>query len=288
STLTATNLDPLTDLGCLEVDLPASFVIESLGTPAASNNDPWESYQTGQAVIVHSLSGGGRLAWNEWVRFTIRAHATVAGTYLWPSYAHRPQDCSKTAEPTAPISITVLPALLPTPTPTPAPTATPAPTGTPRPTATPAPTATPTPRPIVILPLPSISLPGLPSPTPSASPTVIPTPAASSDVSATPEPTGSTSSLGGAGTTGSNAGSAVGTLTVVRPIDSPGREGDLAVGGLGLLGADFVWQVPTAFAAPGVVIIVWVLLQAFGAFAWIPAVRRMANEEGVRRPSRSG
>ena len=58
-TLTATNLDPLlTDLGCLEVDLPGSFVIESLGTPQASNSDPWVSLQQGNAVIVRSLSGG--------------------------------------------------------------------------------------------------------------------------------------------------------------------------------------------------------------------------------------
>ena len=61
-TLTATNLLMLNDLGCLEVDLPGSFVIESLGAPTASNGDAWSAFQSGNAVIVHSLSGGGRLA----------------------------------------------------------------------------------------------------------------------------------------------------------------------------------------------------------------------------------
>jgi hypothetical protein len=298
-TLTATNLDPLTELGCLEVDLPGSFVIESLGTPTTFTGRAWASSRTGNAVIVQSLSGGGRLKLSQWVRFTIRAHATVAGTYLWPNHAHRQQDCSTTDQIGVPLSVTVLPAVVATPTPTPtptatpiptpAPTATPASTGTPRPTATPAPIATPTPAPILIPPLPSIGLPGLPSPTPSASPTVTQTPAPSADSSATPEPSGSAASVGGSGSTASTPGSAIGTtLSVVRPIDNPGGGAELAVGGLDLLGGGYVVQVVTAFAAPGVVIIVWVLLQAFGAFAWIPAVRRMANEDGVRRPSRSG
>jgi hypothetical protein len=292
-TLTATNLDPLTELGCLEVDLPGSFVIESLGTPTASNGRTWASSQSGNAVIVHSLSGGGRLQLNQWVRFAIRAHATLAGTYLWPNHAHRQQDCSTADQIGVPLSVTVLPAIVatPTPTPTPAPTATPtpAPTGTPRPTATPAPIATPTPSPIEVLPLPSISLPGLPSPTPSASATPTQTAAPSSDASATPQPSGSAGSGGGGGgSTGSKPGAASGTLSVVRPIDNPAAGAQLAVGGLDLLGGGYVVQVATAFAAPGVLIILWVLLQAFGAFAWIPAVRRMADEEGVRRPSRSG
>ena len=52
---------------------------------------------------------------------------------------------------------------------------------------------------------------------------------------------------------------------------------------LGLLDVD-VWLVPSALVAgPGLLVILWVLLQTIGAAAWIPAVRRMADEEGARR-----
>jgi hypothetical protein len=36
-------------------------------------------------------------------------------------------------------------------------------------------------------------------------------------------------------------------------------------------------------AVPGLLVILWVVLQAMGALAWIPAVRRMADESGRRR-----
>lgn len=146
-TLTATNQDLLTELGCLQVDLPESFVIESLGAPVASNNDQWVSSRSGNAVIVQSLTGGGRLDTFEWVRFTIRAHATSAGTFLWPNHAHRHQDCNTEDEIGVPLIVTVLPALIATPSPTP--TVSPIPTATP---ILPLPTATP------ILPLPTIDL----------------------------------------------------------------------------------------------------------------------------------
>jgi len=52
---------------------------------------------------------------------------------------------------------------------------------------------------------------------------------------------------------------------------------------LGLLDADYTWFVPAASVAlPGLLVIVWVLLQAIGALAWIPALRRMADESGSR------
>ncbi|MEX0625285.1 MAG: hypothetical protein WD402_01940 [Chloroflexota bacterium] len=279
-TLTATNLDALTELGCLEVDLPASFVIESLGTPTASNGDEWESSTSGNAVIVQSLSGGGRLELTEWVRFTIRAHATVAGDFLWPNHAHQHQDCRNPEEIGVPLTVTVLPAL--SPTATPAPTATPSLSNT----------ASPTP----ILPLPSISLPGLPSLLPSASPTASPIPGEASPSTPTPQPSASATEIagGGPGSTtdsgdgGSGAGSPGGqTLTLGRLPDSLGADADVGLELLGLLDADYVWFVPAASVAlPGLLVILWVVLQAIGALAWIPAVRRMADEKGTpaRRP----
>lgn len=290
-TLTATNLDVLTELGCLEVDLPASFVVESLGTPTASNGDTWASTQAGNAVIVNSLSGGGRLELSEWVRFTIRAHATVAGTFLWPNQAHRQQDCRTAEQIGVPLSVTVLPGLVPT--------------ATPSPTATPVPTATPTP----ILPLPSISLPGLPSLVPSAMPTVLPTGTAAPSPTASGTPTSTPTSESsrppaGAGAPsgtdpgggGSGAGSSAGqTLTLARTPDTLGSDAGVGLELLGLLDADYVWFVPAASVAlPGLLVILWVALQAIGALAWIPSVRRMADEQRTRArrpgdaPSRSG
>jgi hypothetical protein len=299
--LTATNADALTELGCLEVDLPPSFVIESLGTPVASNGRAWESYRTGNVVIVHSLSGGGRLALLQTVRFTILAHATAAGAFTWPNHAHRAQDCSTTDQVGVPLAVTVLPALVPTPTPTPSPTATPAPTPTPTPTATPAltaaPTATPkvTPSPIPTLPLPSIPLPSIPLPSTDPLPTPRPTPApAGSSVpgaTATPEPSRSAEASSGSGgiaseppAGGSSGGSAGGTLTIARGLDDGGADAEVGVDVFGLLDADFVWFVPAAsMAVPGLLVIVWVLLQTIGALAWIPAVRRMSRESMDRR-----
>ena len=295
-TLTATNLLMLNDLGCLEVDLPGSFVIESLGAPTASNGDAWSAFQSGNAVIVHSLSGGGRLELLEWVRFTIRAHATAAGAFQWPNHAHRQQDCSTADQAGVPLTVTVLPAVVPTSTPTATPTPTPTPTATSTPTATPAPTATPSP----IVPLPSIGLP-LPTLIPTAGPTATPDPAATpnptSRASATPEPSTSPAASDGSGEIGGgpspggggSAGTGGGTgdtpaLLVARGADQAGDDAGVGVELLGLLDADFVWLVPGAsVAVPGLLVILWVVLQAMGALAWIPAVRRMADESGGRR-----
>jgi hypothetical protein len=248
-------------------------------------------------VIVHSLSGGGRLKIRQWVRFTIRAHATVAGTYLWPNHAHRQQDCSTADQAGVPLSVTALPAIVPTPVPTPTPTPTPAPTATPAPTVRPTPTATPTP----IVPLPSVSLPGLPTLFPSATPTPTPTADATSVPSASPTPASSSAagesagpsdgSSGGAGSgsNGASGGAAGQTLVVGRPADNAGGGTELTIGGLDLFDAGYAWLVPTAVVGgPGMLVILFVLLQAAGAIAWIPAVRRLGEEKGraLRRRER--
>lgn len=284
-TLTATNLDLLTELGCLEVDLPASFVIESLGTPQASNGDAWQSYRSGNAVIVHSLSGGGRLEILETVQFTIRAHATVAGVSTWPNHAHRQQDCSTADQLGVPLAVTVLPAILPTPTPTPMPTATPAPTPTPAPTATPKPTPTATPKPLPTIiptlpPLPTLPLPTIDPRSLLPSPTATPRETTTPEASESPQP-GDRSA--GAVPTPGPGGSATLTLLGGRGAEATGADTDVGVELFGLLDADFVWFVPAAsVAVPGLLVILWVLLQTIGALAWIPAVRRMGDEKDPR------
>jgi len=267
-TLTATNLDPATELGCLEVDLPGSFVIDSLGAPTASNGDPWTSYQQGNAVIVRSLSGGGRLEINQSVQFTIRAHASVAGAFQWPNHAHRQQDCGTADQVGVPLAVTILPVILPTPTPTP----------TRSPSATPAPTPTATPKP-PILPLPSLVVRPTASPTPSEGAT------------STPEPSVSPGSSDGSGAAGGSprpsgdgaASPSPQTIAFARLAGDAGGDAGVGLELTGILGADFVWFVPAAsVGVPGLLVILWVVLQAFGALAWIPAVRRMGKEEDPR------
>jgi hypothetical protein len=270
-TLTATNLDPLMELGCLEVDLPTSFVIDSLGTPIASNKDTWLSSRVGNAVIVQSGNGGGRLKLGQSVQFTIRAHGTIAGVFEWANHAHRPQDCSKEEQAGVPLVITVLPAVQPTPTPTPRPTA--EPTGTPRPT------PTPTPLPVPSLPLPSVGLPVL---TATPDPTSTPEPSVTPELSPTPAATDRAGAGPGGGASDAGAGQNF-QLARVAGDETSGDGVDVGVELFGIAGTDYVWIVPAASVAlPGLLVILFVVLQAVGALAWIPFVRRMEEEQQGR------
>lgn len=54
----------------------------------------------------------------------------------------------------------------------------------------------------------------------------------------------------------------------------------LTLGPLGLLGGIDVWAIPgLVVGVPGLLVILFVLLQAAGALAWIPAIRRLRGEE---------
>lgn len=45
-----------------------------------------------------------------------------------------------------------------------------------------------------------------------------------------------------------------------------------------------VWAVPAAtIAGPGLLILLWMALQAGGALAWLPAVRRLRGDRSPRR-----
>lgn len=290
-TLTATNADLVTELGCLEVDLPESFSILHAAAGSASNGDGWEAVVFTGKVAVHSLSGGGRLESGQSITFTIRVVPTVAGTWTWPNHAHPREDCTGPEEVGAPLAITVLPGetILPTPVPTPKPTATPRPT--------------PTPTPIITLPsiLPTLpSLPGAPDPT--ATPRPTPTPAASlpplttpspSPVSANRSPTpagGASASPGSAGPAGASsdsAGSGRAVLAVARPEEAGDGTPEVSLGPLGVVDGLTVWAIPGAVVGgPGLLVILWVALQAGVAAAWIPAVRRMRGQDVNRPPPR--
>lgn len=265
-TLTATNLDALTELGCLEVDLPISFTLLGAGAGVASNGDEWEAVLFPQKVAVHSLSGGGRLELGQSVTFTILARPTTPGTYEWANHAHGDQDCGGAEEIGVALVLVVLPGNQATPSPVP--------------TATPTPAATPTPT-IPIGPLPSV-LPTQPlptlrpaTPTPTArpaSPVLSPSPTA--DASAAP-------AIVVAGTPPAGTGGA----PVLVLAETEGSGGPVPEVALGLLAIDgiSVWAIPGAIVGgPGLLVILWVMIQSGVALAWIPAVRRMRGNDGER------
>lgn len=290
-TLTATNADLLTELGCLEVDLPTSFSILGASAGTASNGDSWEAVVFTNKVAVHSLSGGGRLGTLESITFTITAIPTAAGEWLWPNHAHAREDCAGTDELGTPLSILVVEpvTLLPSPTPTPAPTPTPTPAPTPTPIL-----VLPTLPPLLVLPEPTAPLLSIrPSPTPTSA-AADSTPGASSTTgpspAATPRstPSGASAGTGGgpSGTDGELAAGEAGTaaLTVAGVEDAAAEPAEVSLGPLGVIDGLTVWAIPgAAVGGPGLLVILWVALQAGAAAAWIPAVRRLRGRDDGRR-----
>jgi hypothetical protein len=66
------------------------------------------------------------------------------------------------------------------------------------------------------------------------------------------------------------------------PIDSGTGEVGVEIGGINVLGSA-VWAVPAAtIAGPGLLVLLWLLLQAVGAAAWMPSVRRLRKDEDAR------
>jgi len=301
-TLTATNLDALADLGCFEVILPGTFSGVVAGPPAASTGDPWKATVTGTTVVVRSLSGGGRLDNGklESVSFLLKATPTTAGAFTWSNHAHQRQDCKGPNEVGVPIAVTVLPAQLATPVPTPRPTPVPTPRPTPAPTPKPMPEETP---PIVVPPIvvppivgPPVVVPpvvGPPADVPPADtePTppppdrgAAPTPAATRRAMAEP-PQGvfqaPDDQIGGPGASGAGQPSTE-EPAAIRPAVALGEEEgvQLDIGAVDVMAGVEVYAVPAAaIAVPGLVLLIWLGLQAIGALAWIPAVRRLRGRD---------
>ena len=80
---------------------------------------------------------------------------------------------------------------------------------------------------------------------------------------------------GGSGGTGASA--PVSTDPPTLAFDE--QQLDLGSMEVDLLGGVEIWSVPAAtLAVPGILLIIWVGLQAVGALAWIPAVRRLRGD----------
>lgn len=274
--LTATNLDLLTELGCLEVDLPASFTIVGATAGNASNGDAWEAVVFPNKVAAHSLSGGGRLELGQSITFIITAIPAQAGTWTWANHAHRQQDCSGTEEVGVALAVVVLPGPTPTPTPTPILPIEPLPTLPP------------------IVPLPSLPAlptlrPATPRPTDSPSPVpASPPPSTSALPTSAPSDEDAASPPGGTSGTPSNpnldaSGAAAIVLGVGDPEGAEGAVGEVSLGPFGVIDGIAVWAIPAAVVGgPGLLVMLWVILQTGVALAWIPAVRRMRGEDDDR------
>ena len=293
-TFTASNLDVLGVLGCLEVDMPSSFLIQGAGTPTASNGGPWVTSLSGNAALVHSVDNAGRLKLAQSVTFTLQAQPTAAGAFILANHSHVRFDCTSTDQPGVALPITVLPGATPTPTPKPTPSPTPRPS--PRPTPSPVPTL---PQPTLPLPtLPVASILPTPPPLPQGTATAIPagaqptspsgsaspalasgSPQSSSSPAASPSVAPSAANQGPTATTPSAGGGGGVPAVRLKPEDLElnAQLGDALV-------ASQVWFVPAAaIGAPGLLVLLWVGLQTAGTLAWVPFVRRMRGQDDQAR-----
>ena len=197
----------------------------------------------------------------------------------------------------------------------------PAPTATPTPAPTPTPTPAPTPKPTLPLPTPSIPIPSLPIPPlplPSNPPPATPRATPSASPRSSPGSTASPTSSGSAGPGSSDNGPTPSALATADPSAGSGAAGgpgspasggsgsggpagpgpesrlpsirfdeqrlDLGGASLALFASVEIWAVPAAtIALPGLLVLIWVALQAAGAIAWIPAARRLRGRDDPRR-----
>ena len=114
-----------------------------------------------------------------------------------------------------------------------------------------------------------------------------PTPSAT----ATADPSAGSGAAGGPGSpasggsgSGGSAGPGGDPESRLPSIRFDERRLDLGGASVGLFAGVEIWAVPAAtIALPGLLVLIWVALQAAGAIAWIPAVRRLKGKDDPRR-----
>ncbi len=302
------------DLGCVRIAIPATFTVVPPLTTVSPPGTSWHASGT-SVVSIHPSSGGDRLDaldQTSSVTASITVLAVVPGTFTWTATAYESQDCTKPFPEQIKTTVTVnlLPTAKPAPTPTPRPTPSPTPNPTPTvtPTAKPVPTPNPSPTPNATSAPGRTPVPGdeaTPAPAVSPSPIVV---GASADPFATPTPRLSpadggppTGAAGSARPTPSPAsdlqqpstGSGVGGgLLMAGFDDATGGRGSsgggtpaisLGSGFTSPFGQGFAWAVPgLVLSVPGLLIVLAVIaVQAIGAGAWLPIVRRRIGSFGV-------
>lgn len=213
----------------------------------------------GDALVASLASGpgNGTVSLSVSGRFTYSPDDGFVGT---DSFSYRASDgLAGSAPAVVLLTVSAPPPPAPTPTPSPEPTPEPSPEPSPEPT----PESSPSPD---------------PSPTPEATPSPIPT---IGPIGPPDGPPADTWSIGGS--TGETPGTG-GAGRTDLPI------ANLASSTLGLFGKAFDWLVPGAMVmVPGLLLVVVVLAQMFGALAWLPLVRRKIGGFGFgARPARQG
>jgi hypothetical protein len=299
--LSATNADPIAalstsnEIGCIVLDVPANFIVAGAVVTGSNAGDSWHVDRIeANRVFVHINSGGDRLAYLGTVSFTVTATALSTGSLLWNATAYKREDCTGSGAllGVPPIVVVGGPTVTPTPVPTPRPTPVPIPTPTPI-VVIPLPTL---PLPIPSLPLPSVGLPSVgATPTPAPTPrsgdatsraTASPTPAASEVQQLSPAPSTDVGLLPASPPSGAGGGAVPQGLTTTvldrgaPRVDFDPAELQIHFETAGLLNGTTVWLVPTAtFAIPALLLFLFVALQAVGALAWVPAVRRLGGRD---------
>lgn len=296
-------------VGTVEVQLPGGIAALDADAPSPWIVDPIVAGPPGR-VVFHVTRDPDRLESGDSATFHITVLASSGAGLTWTVTPYEKWDTSsKVAGPTMPIESIVLPPLptpTPRPTPTPTPKPTPEPTPTPRPTSTPSPSpsprSTPTPRPTSTpSPTPVAAATARPvatsSPDPLASPSASPSPIESSTAepgtASSPSASPVAQGQGGPAASTPPSGAAVsGSPPPARssdegwvriPLGEPGQLDSPALVSalLGSLGM-FDWLVPSALmTVPGLLLVLTVLLQLAGAFAWLPVVRRRIGEFGL-------
>jgi hypothetical protein len=282
------------DLGCMTVTVPPAFQVTATAIIAAPAGKSWVVTSSGSTTVVaHAVGGGDRLlgASSESVMIGVTVTGTTVGSYAWTGDGDRALSCQDGPDAAVSLSVAINapppPPPTPAPTPSPPPVPTPPPTPDPTPVPTPAPTpppgATPTPVPTPVPTPPPTPPPGTtPTPAPSAPPTVSPSspPVASQspDPAVTPAP---------AGTTGPGDPDAPPGLRFTIPafgLRNAAVQGDLSADLAAHFSGTLDWAVPgLVLSVPGLMLVLTVMAQSFGALAWLPLVRRRIGGFGPRR-----
>ncbi|HEY4634293.1 MAG TPA: hypothetical protein VIH00_10280, partial [Candidatus Limnocylindrales bacterium] len=273
------------DLGCVKIRIPDAFDVDDATVTDEPSGTDWSASIGGSTTVtVQASNGGDRLGPdtpNLSVTVEIDVTGTVPGKHDWIGDAYASEDCADGFD--DPLTVAVTIRSTPTSPPTPAPTAPPTPQPTPVPTPAPTPAPTPTPEPTSA---------STPTPAPTGTSTSAPTtpaPTATGPSSTGPpqRPDPTTRAGGGgvvsrpsaapSGPPGSGTADLPGTTIRMPGVDHPGAEVPVALQpDLTLtFGTDFQWVVPgLVLTFPGLLIVAIVALQAAGALAWIPVVRR--------------
>ena len=293
-TFTATNLDPLLGIKCVVVEIPTSIAPGDSWIAGSSTTAVWTTSRSGQLLTAVIATGDGneKLVVGDWVSFAVAGVPTQGGAYAFHAIAYSGHECVNGARAlAAPPVVVISGPIVPAPTPAPTPEETPAPTPQLLPPLPPLPPILPTPAPqprVITTPAPAAT----PAPSPSASTSPEPSPAdvpprrppnappqvLSLDAVAAPGPTlAAPLDAGGAA-----------ALAVAPAVGGAEAAIELSFGRLGVMDGLSVWAIPGAVVGgPGVLVILWVAIQASVAAAWIPAVRvlRGADARHARAPN---